>query len=39
MLKKIKVEEDKHCDQNKYHPIGQKIGDLCGSTANVVLIT
>ncbi len=27
------------CEHSKYHPIGEKIGDLCGATGNVVLVT
>lgn len=27
------------CIHGKYHPVGERIGDFCGSTANVILIT
>ena len=38
-LKKIKSEEDAVCKESRYHIVGSKIGDFCGSTANVVLVT
>ena len=38
-LSTIKKEEDDDCENSRYHPVGKLIGDLCGSTANVVLVT
>lgn len=38
-LKRIKKEEDELCVHGKYHPVGERIGDFCGSTANVILVT